>query len=68
MEFFNFENKLYKIIEITGIYPLQDGRFIVKNMTANNLLTGRKSEIDMSKITVGGEVDDAVFSLQNLER
>jgi hypothetical protein len=68
MEFFNFDNKLFKIIEITGIYPLQDGKFIVKNMSANNLLTGRKSEIDMSKIAVGGTVDDAVFSLQNLER
>ncbi len=36
MEFYNFDNELYKIIEIKGIYPLPDGKFIVKNMTANN--------------------------------
>jgi hypothetical protein len=68
MEFFNFDNKLFKIIEITAIYPLQDGKFIVEEMTANNLLTGRRSEINMSNIAVGGTVDDNVFSLQNLER
>ena len=68
MEFYNFDNELYKIIEIKGIYPLKDGKFIVKNMIANNLLTGRKSEIEMTNIAVGGQVDDSVFSLQNLER
>ena len=68
MEFYNFDNELYKIIEIKGIYPLQDGKFIVKNMEANNLLTGRNSVIEMSNIAVGGQVDDSVFSLQNLER
>ncbi len=68
MEFYNFDNELYKIIEIKSIYPLQDGKFIVKNMEANNLLTGRKSVIEMTNIAVGGQVDDSVFSLQNLER
>lgn len=68
MEFFNFDNELYKVIEIKEIYPLQDGKFIVKNMTANNLLTGRKSEIGMTNISVGGKTDDSVFSLQNLDR
>jgi hypothetical protein len=68
MEFYNFDDELYKIIEIKGIYPLPDGKFIVKNMTANNVLNGRKSEIDMTNISVGGQIDDSVFSLQNLER
>jgi hypothetical protein len=68
MEFYNFDNELFKIIEIKAIYPLKDGKFIVKNMLANNLLTGRKSEIELTNIAVGGSVDDAVFSLQNLER
>lgn len=68
MEFYNFDNELYKIILIKGIYPLKDGKFIIKNMEANNLLTGRNSVIEMTNIAVGGIVDDAVFSLQNLER
>ncbi|MBK7712516.1 MAG: outer membrane lipoprotein-sorting protein [Bacteroidales bacterium] len=68
MEFYNFDNELFKVIEITGIYPLQDGQYIVKKMSAENLLTGRKSEITMTNISVAGQIDDNVFSLQNLER
>jgi len=37
-------------------------------MEADNLLTGRNSVIEMTNIAVGGQVDDSVFSLQNLER
>jgi hypothetical protein len=51
-----------------GIYPLPEGKFIVRNMTAANLVNGRKSVIDMTSISVGARVDDALFSLQNLER
>ena len=68
MEFYNFDNEIFKIIEIMSVFPLQEGKFIVKKMAADNLLTGRKSEIEMTNIAVGGSVDDAVFSLQNLER
>jgi hypothetical protein len=68
MEFYNFDNELFKIIEIKSVLPLPEGKFIVKDMIANNLMTNRKSEIIMSNITEGAKVDDSVFSLQNLER
>jgi hypothetical protein len=68
IEYYNFDNKLYKVIEIKEIYPLKEGKFIVEKMAADNLLTGRKSEITMTNISVGGQIDDGVFSLQNLER
>lgn len=68
MEFYNFDNELFKTIEIVGIYPLKDGKFIIKDMIANNLVTGRRSEITITNITEGAKVDDSVFSLQNLER
>jgi len=68
MEFYNFDNELFKIIEIKSVLPLPEGKFIVKEMIANNLMTNRKSEIIMSNITEGAKVDDSVFSLQNLER
>ncbi len=68
MEFYNFDNELFKIIEIKSIYPLPEGKFIIKNMTASNVLTGRKSEISFTNISEGLKVDDSVFSLQNLER
>ncbi len=68
MEFYNFDNELFKIIEIRGIHQLPDGKYMVKDMAAENLLNKRKSEIIMSKIVEGGKVDDSVFSLQNLEK
>jgi hypothetical protein len=68
MEFYNFDNELFKTIEIKSIYPLPEGKFIVKNMTANNVLTKRRSEISFNNISEGLKVDDSVFSLQNLER
>jgi hypothetical protein len=68
IELYNFDNELFKIIEIKSIHPLPEGRFIVKDMIANNLLTNRKSEIMLNNITEGLKVDDSYFTLQNLER
>jgi outer membrane lipoprotein-sorting protein len=68
MEFYNFDNELFKVIEIKSVYPLVDGKYLVRDMIAENLVTKRKSEIVMTKIVEGAKVDDSVFSLQNLER
>jgi hypothetical protein len=68
MEFYNFDNELFKTIGIKSIYPLPDGKFIIKNMIADNLLTKRKSEITLKNISEGIKIDDSLFSLQNLER
>jgi len=68
MEFYNFDNELFKVIEIKGILPLGNGKYLVKNMVANNLATNRKSEILFSSISEGVKVDDSFFTIQNLER
>ncbi len=68
MEFYNFDNELCKTIEIRSVFPLSDGKYMVKDMIANNLVTNRKSEILFSNINDGIKVDDSFFSLQNLER
>jgi hypothetical protein len=68
MEFYNFDNELFKTIEIKSIYPLQNGKYMIKNMIANNLITDRKSEILFTNINEQVKVDDSFFSLQNLER
>jgi hypothetical protein len=68
MEFYNFDNELFKRIIIKSVLPLSEGRYIIKDMEAFNLLNGRKSEIVMTNISTGVAIDDAVFSLQNLER
>jgi len=68
MEFYNFDNELFKVIEIKSILPLGNGKYLVKNMVANNLATNRKSEILFSSISEGVKVDDSFFTIQNLER
>jgi hypothetical protein len=68
MEFYNFDNELFKVIEIKSIFPLSDGKYLVKNMVASNLNTNRKSEILFSNINEGVKVDDSFFTIQNLER
>jgi hypothetical protein len=68
MEFYNFDNELFKVIEIKGVLPLSDGRYLVKDMVASNLSTNRKSEILFSKINEGVKVEDSFFTIQNLER
>jgi outer membrane lipoprotein-sorting protein len=68
MEYYNYDNQLYKIIEVNGVQPLADGKYIIKDMDAKNLVTGRSSEIMFDKIATNAKIDDSVFSLQNLER
>jgi len=68
IEFYNFDNELYKVIEIRKVYPLKEGGYIVSDMSADNIKTGRKSEIVFSKISTGAMVDDGLFTIQNLDR
>jgi outer membrane lipoprotein-sorting protein len=68
MEFYNFDNQLYKTIEMKNIRPLEEKKYIITNMSAKNISTGRSSEIVMEKIVTNAKIDDSIFSLQNLER
>lgn len=68
MEFYNFDNELFKEIEIKSIFPLNAGKYMIKDMVASNLITGRKSEILFSNISEGVKIDDSSFTIQNLER
>jgi hypothetical protein len=68
MEFYDFDNKVYKIIEIKSTLSMEEGKYIIKDMVSKKLITGRSSEIVMDKIVTNAKIDDSVFSLQNLER
>jgi hypothetical protein len=68
MEFYNFDNELFRVIETKATFPMKDGRYMIKNMVASNLKSGRKSEILFKNIIEGGKVDDSVFTLQNLQQ
>jgi hypothetical protein len=68
MEFYNFENRLFKVIEIKSIFPLREGKYMVKDMVSSNLSTNRKSEILFTNINEGAKIEDSSFTIQNLER
>lgn len=68
MEFYNFENELFKVIEIKSVLPLSGGKYLIKEMTARNLLNQRTSVISFTDTNPEAVIDDAVFTLQNLER
>ena len=68
IEFYNFDNRIFKVLEIREVHPLPDGKYLVKDMIANNLVTSRTSEILFSNISEGVKIDDSFFSIQNLER
>ncbi len=68
MEFFNFDGELFKTIEIKSIHPMTDGKYMIQEMIASNLVTNRKSEIIFSNIDDQVKVDDTFFTVQNLER
>jgi hypothetical protein len=68
IEFYNFDNELFKVIEIRSILVLPDGKYFIKDMLASNVITNRKSELLFSNINEGTKIEDTYFSLQNLER
>lgn len=68
MEFYNFDNELFKTIEIKSVHPLNDGKYMINDMLAFNLLTSRKSEIRFTSINEQAKVEDSYFTVQNLER
>ncbi len=68
MEFYNFDNELFKTIEIKSVHPMTDGKYMIMDMIACNLVTNRKSEIQFSNIVEQVKVDDTFFTVQNLER
>jgi hypothetical protein len=68
MEFYNYDNELFKIIEVKSVHPLAGGNYMIKNMIASNLLNSRKSEIIFNNISAGADIADSYFTIQNLER
>lgn len=68
MEFFDRENKLFKIIEIASVFPGENSKYIISEMKAVNLSNGRSSVIKLTNITLNSGAEDSLFTLQNLER
>lgn len=68
IEFYNFDNELFRIIEIKAVQPGENGSYIIKDMAAKNIVNGRGSEIKFTNIAMNQKIDDSSFSIQNLEK
>ncbi len=68
MEFYNFDNELFKTIEIKSVHEMPEGKYMIRDMIACNHITNRQSEIVFSNIKEQVTVDDTFFTVQNLER
>ncbi len=68
MEFYNFDDELYKVIQILDTRDMGNGKYIIAHMKAENLMKNRSSEIVMNEIRTGNNIKDEIFSLAYLER
>jgi hypothetical protein len=67
-EYYDLNNKLFRIIEVQSTKELQGGKYTVTAMTAKNLMNGRKSEFKTENISTAGTTDDALFTVSSLEQ
>ena len=68
MEYYNFDDELFKTIEVRSYYPLSNGKYTIEDMAAINHSNGRKSEIQFTNLKENVEIDDSFFTIANLER
>jgi hypothetical protein len=68
MEFYDFSNKLYKVIEVSEVKMLPGNKYLITNMAATNMSNGRSSDIRIANAEAGSAVDDSVFNVQNIDR
>ncbi len=68
IDFFDYDNQLFKRIEIKEYMEVEKGKFLVKHMTAVNYTNNRSSEIIMTEVSAGSAVKDELFLVGNLGR
>lgn len=70
IDFYNFDNDLFKTIEILGTQPKSGGQqgYIMTEMYAINHLNGRSSRVKFEDINTSASIPDSTFSPENLSR
>ena len=70
IDFYNYDGKLFKTIEIRATQPKTDGKggYIMTDMFAQNFLNGRSSRVLFEQINTSGNIPDITFSADNLSR
>lgn len=69
IEFYNFDNELFKTIEIVSTIPMQGKEgYIMTEMYAENHLNGRSSRVKFDEVNTSSTIPDQTFTVENLSR
>jgi hypothetical protein len=69
IDFYNFDNELFKTIEILATRPL-DGKegYVMTDMLARNHINGRSSRVIFNQVNTSATIADNTFSVESLVR
>jgi len=69
IDFYNFDNELFKTIEIVTTQPLEGKEgYIMTDMLAINHLSGRSSRVKFDQVNTSASIPDNTFIADNLSR
>ena len=69
IEYYNYDDTLYRIIEILASRPVADGGgYIMTEMVAKNLMNGRSSRIVYNEVNTTANIPENTFVVENLAR
>ena len=69
IDFYNFDDELFKTIEIVATQPLADKEgYVMTDMLAKNHLNGRSSRVKFDQVNTSASIADNTFSVESLAR
>lgn len=69
IDFYNFDDELFKTIEILATQPLEGKEgYVMTDMMAKNYLNGRSSRVKFDQVNTSASIPDNTFISDNLSR
>lgn len=69
IDFYNFDDELFKTIEILATQPLEGKEgYVMTDMLARNYLNGRSSRVKFDQVNTSASIPDNTFIADNLSR
>ncbi len=69
IDFYNFDNELFKTIEIVATQPLEGKEgYVMTDMLVKNYLNGRSSRVKFDQVNTSASIPDNTFIADNLSR
>lgn len=69
IDFYNFDDELFKTIEILATQPLEGKEgYVMTDMVARNYFNGRSSRVRFDQVNTSASIPDNTFTADNLSR